>query len=93
MGGWRKSSYSGGAGECAEVASWRVSSYSAACGNCLEAAAWQTSSCSANGACVDVGRSDAMVGIRDSRLGDRSPVLTFAGSDWTRFLRRIKADG
>jgi hypothetical protein len=33
---WRKSSYSGGNGNCVEVAGWRKSSYSGSNGNCVE---------------------------------------------------------
>jgi hypothetical protein len=37
---WRKSSYSGGAGNCVEAAArWRTSSYSGSGGNCVEVAA------------------------------------------------------
>lgn len=33
---WRKSSHSGGNGNCVEVADWRTSSFSAQNGNCIE---------------------------------------------------------
>jgi hypothetical protein len=48
---------------------------------------WRKSSYSqsANG-CVEVGSSPAVVGVRDSKLGDRSPVLTFSRRAFAAFL-------
>ncbi|WP_082403708.1 DUF397 domain-containing protein [Saccharothrix sp. NRRL B-16348] len=47
---------------------------------------WRKSSYSqsANG-CVEVGVS-TVVGVRDSKLGDRSPVLTFSRRAFAAFL-------
>jgi Domain of unknown function (DUF397) len=89
---WRKSSYSF-QHNCVEAASWRTSSYSFANHNCVEAASWRTPSRSmSNGHCVSVGLGESMVGVRDSRLGDVSPVLEFGGEAWRRFLAALKPD-
>ncbi|RBM19072.1 DUF397 domain-containing protein [Streptomyces sp. PT12] len=60
---------------------WITSSYSEANGNCVELAAlngarWTTSSRSSdNGQCVEVARVTDVVAMRDSKLGEQSPVL------------------
>jgi hypothetical protein len=48
---------------------------------------WRKSSYSesANG-CVEVGSSPVAVGVRDSKLGERSPVLTFSRRAFAAFL-------
>lgn len=65
---------------------WRKSSYSEAQNGCVEVG-WRKSSYSesANG-CVEVGSSPALVGVRDSKLGDGSPVLTFSRRAFAAFL-------
>jgi hypothetical protein len=65
---------------------WRKSSHSQAQNGCVEIG-WRKSSYSesANG-CVEVGSSPAVVGVRDSKLGDRSPVLTFSRRAFAAFL-------
>ncbi|MCE6994166.1 DUF397 domain-containing protein [Saccharothrix sp. S26] len=65
---------------------WHKSSYSQAQNGCVEVG-WRKSSYSesANG-CVEVGSSVAAVGVRDSKLGDRSPVLTFSRRAFAAFL-------
>jgi Domain of unknown function (DUF397) len=68
---------------------WRKSSYSAANGDCIE---WRTSTYSAyNGACVEAGNGPAVVGVRDSKLGEQSPVLVFGAGAWKAFTERLKA--
>ena len=65
---------------------WRKSSYSGSNGDCIEVASFRKSSHSANnGACVEVGQGPAVIGIRDSKLGDHSPVLSFSAEDWRSF--------
>jgi hypothetical protein len=73
-GGWRKSSYSGGNGDSAEVAfaDWRKSSYS-----------------DANGNCVEVASTGAVVGIRDSKQHGGGPVLQFSRGEWDAFIRAV----
>lgn len=72
---WRKSSYSGGNGDCVEVAfaDWGKSSYS-----------------DANGDCVEVARTEAVVGIRDSKQHGHGPILEFSRTEWDAFIRAVK---
>jgi len=71
---------------------WIRSSYSFSNGNCVEAASYRTSSRSmSNGQCVEVGTGPGVVGARDSRLGDRSPVLEFTPQAWLAFTAALKA--
>jgi uncharacterized protein DUF397 len=90
---WIKSSYSAANGSCVEVASfaiWRKSSQSNGTGNCVEVG-WQKSSYSGQaGSCVEVGQVADLVGMRDSKLGDASPVLTVSPSRWADFVAAIK---
>jgi hypothetical protein len=76
---WRKSSFSSDSANCVEV-SWTRSS---AChqGSCVEVG-WTSSSLCAGGDCVQVRHDDDVVYVRDSKLGDDSPVLRFAVESW-----------
>jgi hypothetical protein len=92
---WRKSSYSGGNGNCVEVAytDWRKSSYSDANGNCVEVAFadWYKSSYSSgNGNCVEVAGAVGLVGVRDSKQHGRGPVLEFTAAQWRTFIGAAK---
>jgi hypothetical protein len=71
---WRKSSYSGGQGNCVEVAAiWRKSSYS-----------------SGQGACVEVATSKpGAVAVRDSK-DPHGAVLMVSPENWGAFLRMLK---
>lgn len=53
---------------------WRKSSYSGANG----------------GGCVEAGNRRDGVMIRDSKLGDASPVLAFSVEAWRRFAEQVK---
>lgn len=66
---------------------WRKSSYSAG-GDCVEV--WRKSSHSNANGCVEV---SGAVKVRDSQLGEGSPVLAFTPAAWRRFLGVVKADG
>jgi hypothetical protein len=57
---------------------------------------WRKSSRSAtNGDCVEIGTSahTASVGVRDSKLGEGSPVLTFAPGAVAAFVGAAKNGG
>ena len=82
------STTSAGSGPLAS--SWRKSSRSQINGNCLEAA-WQKSSHSNSTNCTEAALRNDTVLVRDSKLGDGSPVLAFSPTDWQSFLQRIKA--
>jgi len=51
--------------------------------------AWFKARKSGNGqGCVEVSfAADASVGVRDSKLGDASPILVFEASDWAAYLK------
>ncbi|TNY38769.1 DUF397 domain-containing protein [Thermomonospora catenispora] len=54
--------------------------------------AWRKSSHSgANYTCVEVTALAARVGVRDSKQGDRAPVLRLSASAWRSLLEGIKA--
>ncbi len=72
------------------MTNWRKSSYSFSNGNCAEVASWRTSSRSIGTECVEAGNGTAAVGVRDSVLGDTSPVLRFNFRTWTAFLAAVK---
>jgi hypothetical protein len=66
------------------------------CGSaaCVEVAWTKSSRSLNNGACVEV-RKDAEVPaeilVRDSKLGNSSPVLCFTPTSWTAFTSGVKA--
>lgn len=63
---------------------WTRSSYCDS-GACLEAR-WTTSSRSIGGSeCVEA-RYTGAVQVRDSKLGEASPILTFSAPAWRAFL-------
>jgi hypothetical protein len=90
---WRKSSLSTNANNCVEVASWRKSSRSNNANNCVELASWRKSSRSENGTnCVEVSDvSTVGILVRDSKLGDESPILAVGADQWRVFLRYATA--
>lgn len=56
-------------------------------------ATWRKSSRSNGGgsACVEVATIPAATGVRDSKLGDVSPVLPFTSATWSSFLTQVKS--
>lgn len=64
---------------------WVKSSFSGGMGNCVEV--FRKSSFSgAGGSCVEVADlEDGGVAIKDSKLGDDSPVLKFTKKEWEAF--------
>ncbi|MFB4280817.1 DUF397 domain-containing protein [Nonomuraea sp. MTCD27] len=57
-----------------------------------EKTAWRKSSfCNGAAACVEVSPlPDGGVAVRDSKLGDDSPVLRVPAADWTAFVEAVK---
>lgn len=55
-------------------------------------AEWRKSARSNGGgaACVMVAQVPGAAGVRDSKLGEASPVLPFAAEAWASFLRDVK---
>jgi hypothetical protein len=70
--------------------SWTKSTYSGT-GNCVEVRPWTKARASGNNGCVELRQADpAGVQMRDSKLGDDSPVLTFTAAAWQEFIRGIR---
>lgn len=80
--GWQKASYC--QKDCCLEATWQKSSFSFSNGNCVEAADFRKSSHSTcNGTCGEIK-------VRDSQLGDMSPILNFTPGQWNGFLAGLK---
>lgn len=57
----------------------------------ITAANWGKSTFSGNnGGCVEVATLPGWVGVRDTKLGDASPVLAFTNAEWIAFLNGIR---
>lgn len=58
----------------------------------FDGAVWRKSSRShgGGGACVMVAQVPGAAGVKDSRLGQASPVLPFAADAWASFLQDVK---
>ncbi len=72
-----------------EAPQWRRSSYCAN-GACLET--WTRSTFCSSGNCVECRDSGEAVLVRDSKLGDTSPILGFDTDAWRHFIGAVKAD-
>ena len=80
-----------------DITDWRTSSFSYNGNSCLEAGSFRTSTFSVgNGACVQIAAPlpDFGVGmlVRDSKLGELSPVLAFSITAWRSFTAQLKTD-
>ena len=69
---------------------WRKSRRSYSNGACVEAASWRVSRSCDGGACAMVGHGPGVVAIRDSQLGDASPVLEVSPAAWRAFTARLR---
>ncbi|MGH8793461.1 MAG: DUF397 domain-containing protein [Stackebrandtia sp.] len=77
------------------ITHWRKSSRSGSDqGTCVEAAAtlWRKSSRSGDnqGQCVEAAAAGERLHVRDSKLGDDSPILCMTGADWQGFLTTVR---
>jgi hypothetical protein len=58
----------------------------------LSRAEWRKSSYSTHETnCVEVATVDGWVGVRDSKLGEGSPILTYTQAEWAAFVAGIRA--
>lgn len=71
------------------VNGWRKSSYSNPSGCCLETA-FRKSSYSGGTNCTEAALAADLVLVRDSKLGEASPILAFSPAQWQAFTSGIK---
>jgi hypothetical protein len=70
---------------------WAKSTYSSLTNTCLEAR-WAKSTYSTRSTtCVEARTNDGVVQVRDSKLGDTSPILEFPLESWREFLDGVAA--
>ncbi|NGO69122.1 DUF397 domain-containing protein [Streptomyces boncukensis] len=71
---WCTSTYSGGQGECIEVAlTWRTSTYSGAQGDCVQLATNQPD-----------------IPVRDTKHQGTGPVIRFPRESWAAFVASLR---
>jgi hypothetical protein len=71
------------------AATWQKSSFCNGASSCVELA-WVTSSRCNNGSCVQVACCEGEVWVRDSKLGEDSPVLRFTVGSWWSYIAAVK---
>ncbi|WP_163511734.1 DUF397 domain-containing protein [Fodinicola acaciae] len=55
---------------------------------------WRKSTYSGNESnCVEVGSKNVDIAVRDTKLGESSPVLAFGSAQWRTFIASTKANG
>ena len=94
---WKKSSFSGRTEYCVEVCGqWTKSSLSTANGQCVELApGTERKSSYSNSAHMNCVTAGSCMGhthtlVRDSKLGDSSPILEFTAPEFRSFLQQVK---
>ena len=69
---------------------WRKASYSNPSGCCLEAAFRKSTYSFCNSNCAEAAAlRDGTILVRDSNLGEASPVLEFTPAAWSAFLATL----
>lgn len=71
------------------MAEWRRSSHCES-GNCLEVA-WTKSTHSGADGCVEIAPGEVVL-MRDSKIGEASPVLSFGLAAWRAFIEDVRED-
>lgn len=80
-----KSTWSLNNATCLE-ARWKTAAQCSDHHACVEARWKPAAQCGDGHACVECRTDGGMVQIRDSKLGDASPVLEFTPEEWVAFL-------
>lgn len=90
-GPWVKAEASNPSGNCVQ-ARW-TAARACSTNSCVQASGW-TSACSTQ-SCVEASHHHGTVWVRDSKLGDNSPVLAYPEADWDegRVIDFIPAGG
>ncbi len=70
---------------------WVKSTHSLATGNCLKWRWLKSSYSNPTGACVEA-RQRGTVQVRDSTLGDASPVTEYTRAAWKAFIAQIRKE-
>jgi hypothetical protein len=69
---------------------WHKSTRSGAAGHCVEVFWKKSSRSNPSGNCLEAKADGSDILVRDTKLGEASPVLRFTTYDWGRFVNEIK---
>ncbi len=73
---------------------WRKSAHCVEDSGCIAAGTWRKStysSMASSDGCIGAGTGLGVVGVKDTTLGDASPVLEFSTSAWKSFTLSLAA--
>jgi hypothetical protein len=68
-----------------------TSSFSQGNSNCVDIEFHKAAGSGSNGNCVEVAHVADEFHVRDTKLGDNSPVLLFTPDEWRAFIQGVKA--
>lgn len=77
--------------DSAVARNWRKSRHSFSNGGCVEVTDWRPSGRCQSGECVEVAHRPGVIGVKDSKLGEASPVLKFTPDAWRVFTGSLRA--